>query len=78
MYMGKYDFNRNECISALKKLGFVREDRRMGRHDKYKRPSDPLFIMVPRHRILYCQKAILNELKRIGGNELENRFLELV
>jgi predicted RNA binding protein YcfA (HicA-like mRNA interferase family) len=76
--MGKYDFNRDECIFALKKLGFVCVNKRMGNHDKYKRPSDSLFIMVPRHRVLYYQKAILNELKRIGGDELENRFLELV
>lgn len=76
--MGKYDFNRDECISVLKKLGFVCENKRMGRHDKYKRPADTLFIMIPRHRVLYCQKAILNELKRIGGNELESKFLELV
>ncbi len=76
--MGKYDFNRDECISVFKKLGFICVNKRMGNHDKYKRPADSLFIMIPRHRILYCQKAILKELERIGGEELVNKFLEIV
>lgn len=81
--MGKYDFNRQQCISALVKIGFQQKNNRRGNHDKFMVPdylnnsSDVFsFIMVPRSRQIHCQHAILKELERMGGEELVNKFLD--
>jgi hypothetical protein len=79
--MGEYDFNRRECVRALLTLGFRESSSRRGNHDKFFAPfpnANPPFIMVPRHRTLHCQKAILKELKRMGGDNFVSRFLKLI
>lgn len=79
--MGRKDFNRNQCIKALKKIGFQSKNNRRGNHDKFvcplsNNPDQPSFIVVPRSRQIHCQFAILKELKNIGGDELVNKFLD--
>ena len=37
--MGKNDFNRRQCIRALKKLGFEEKSSRRGSHDKFVVPK---------------------------------------
>ena len=77
--MGEYDFNYKQCVRALNKLGFSLATKRNGNHDKFNSPfqnSNPPFIMVPRHRQLHCQRAILKELKQMGGEELAQKFLK--
>jgi predicted RNA binding protein YcfA (HicA-like mRNA interferase family) len=73
--VGERDFTRNECVRALYKLGFLLANRR-GKHDKY--VLDGRFIMVPRHAVLHCQREIVAELRRMGGDDLAERFIELV
>lgn len=70
-------FNRRQCIRALLKLGFIFDTKRSGKHDKYIAPfanSNPPFIMIPRHKELHCQDAIIKELEKMGGMELVDRF----
>lgn len=84
--MGEWTFNRDKCIKALKKLGFYQKNGRKGaRHDKFYPPSDlrkiensqqPPFIMIPRHRYLHCQNAIVSEIEKLGGIELVIEFRE--
>lgn len=77
--MGECDFNYNQCVRALSKLGFYLSSKRNGNHDKFISPfqnSNPPFIMVPRHRQLHCQRAILKELKQMGGDEFVEKFLK--
>lgn len=84
--MGNKDFNRNQCIKSLEKLGFVkRNKRKFGNHDKYvppdkyiknRVPHQPPFIMVPRSRKIHCQLEILKELWALGGDELVKGFLD--
>lgn len=76
--MGEANFNRRQCVRALARLGFTLTNRRFGVHDKYKAPfmANPQFIMVPRHKDIHCQQAILRELKKMGGEDLEKRFLD--
>lgn len=76
--MGDSNFNRRQCIRALVRLGFVLTNQRQGRHDKFLAPPpyNSSFIMVPRHKNLNCQFAILRELKNIGGEAMEKKFLE--
>jgi hypothetical protein len=79
--MGKLDFTRYECIKSLMMLGFMEKKSR--KHDKYI-PPDNLnintglvpFIMIPRHNKFRCQMAILQELRKMGGKKLEDKFLE--
>lgn len=75
--MGGWNFNRNECIRALKKLGFVYKNSRHGHHDKFLSPipgAVPPFIMIPRHRVLHCQNAVVKELRKMGGEEMVEKF----
>ncbi|MFA5130518.1 MAG: hypothetical protein WC477_06440 [Patescibacteria group bacterium] len=83
--MGEANFNKKQCIRALKKLGFFLDHSRRGRHDKYCPPVEmfkqlsgfaPRFIMIPRHNELHVQNEILSELKAMGGEELVRRFKE--
>lgn len=83
--MGKLDFNRDQCIRALTKIGFRDGNNRRGNHDKFlmpeylesaRNPSQPPFIVVPRSRQLHCQFAIIKELKKLGGEELADKFLK--
>ena len=77
--MGKNDFTYRQCVRALLKIGFREASVRSGSHDKFRSPfehSNPPFIMVPRHRVLHCQKAILKELKAMGGDDFLARFLD--
>lgn len=32
--------------------------------------------MIPRHRELHCQSEIISELRKMGGEDLVNRFKE--
>lgn len=81
--MGETNFNRRQCLRALSKLGFFLANKRSGGHDKYRPPTDIQagilppqrpFIMVPRHNNLECQVEIVEELKKMGGVELVERF----
>ena len=81
--MGEANFNRRQCIRALAKLGFYLDNKRSGRHDKYRpppeiqknvKPPQPPFIMVPRHNDLHCQTEIMTELMNMGGENLLNEF----
>lgn len=81
--MGITNFNRKQCIKALKRLGFTESLSRRGNHDKFLPPKQlnikagqPPFIMVPRHKDLHCQSAILKELKAMGGDQLTQAFLD--
>ncbi|MCK4592584.1 hypothetical protein KAT63_04070 [Candidatus Parcubacteria bacterium] len=82
--MSKKDFNRKQCIKALKKIGFQKKNNRRGNHDKFVAPQcflnnnseSPPFIVVPRSRQMHCQFAILQELKIMGGNNLVEKFLK--
>ncbi len=73
--------NRRQCLRALKKLGFLLANNRSGKHDKLLPPHslqhhNPPFIMLPRHRELHCQNAILDELKKMGGDKMVEDFLK--
>lgn len=77
--MGENTFNKRQCIRALQKLGFYLDNKRSGKHDKYKSPIpniNPCFIMVPRHNEIHCQDQIISELEKMGGAELVNKFRE--
>ena len=83
--MGKNDFNRRQCIKALKKIGFEEKSSRRGNHDKFvapkcflknKQPNQPPFIMISRNRNIHCQRAIIRELYNFGEDELVKDFLE--
>lgn len=85
--MGRQDFNRKQCIRALLKLGFIKDNKRRGSHDKFRAPEEllrnrqenqPPFIMVPRSRQLHCQLEILKELWAFGGDELVEKFLRYI
>jgi hypothetical protein len=81
--MGEWNFNRLQCIRALMRLGFTRNNKRHGQHDKYDipimyrntlPPNVPPFIMIPRHNELKLQKKIVKEIELIGGTELVEKF----
>ena len=81
--MGEYNFNKRQCLQALKKLGFFEGSKRRGIHDKYyppKRISENLtsekapFIMIPRHNELHIQTEIIKEIKAMGGDDLVEQF----
>ena len=81
--MGKDDFPKQEAISALISLGFTKDTcKRRSPHDKYSAPREyqnstiRSFIMIPHGRKLKCQRAILKQLRILGGEKLENSFLE--
>ncbi len=83
--MGEANFNRKQCIRALKKLGFFLVTKRRGKHDKFSPPNMvsqrlsgtmPRFIMIPRHNELHVQNEILSELRAMGGEELVEKFKE--
>jgi hypothetical protein len=85
--MGRKDFNRKQCIRALKKLGFIQNNIRRGKHDKFvppenllknKREGQPSFIMVPRSKNIHCQLEILKELWAFGGDELVGSFIDKI
>ncbi len=85
--MGETNFNRRQCLRALSKLGFYLTNKRRGSHDKYRvpnellaeiKPPQPPFIMVPRHNELECQTEILEELYKMGGAPLVERFKKLL
>jgi predicted RNA binding protein YcfA (HicA-like mRNA interferase family) len=82
--MGEKNFNKRQCIRALVALGFYLDNKRRGQHDKFAVPVDlaakivwpnPKCIMVPRHNTLHCQEAILQELRKMGGDDLVRRFI---
>lgn len=83
--MGELNFNKRQCVKALKKLGFCLNNDRRRIHDKYAFPSDYMipagsrpFIMIPRHNELKLQHKIIKELKSVGGDELVNKFMGLL
>ena len=83
--MGDYNFNKRQCIRALKKLDFFLRNDRAGIHDKYAFPDHykiPAgyrpFIMIPRHNELKVQQKIIKELKAVGGDELVEKFMRFL
>lgn len=83
--MGELNFNKRQCVRALKKLGFCLDNDRRGTHDKYAFPSGYTipagfrpFIMIPRHNELKLQHKIIKELKSVGGDELVEKFMSLL
>lgn len=75
--MGELNFNQHQCVKALKKLGFYLANKREGKHDKFRSPipnCNPPFIMIPRHKELHCQKEIIAEIKKMGGDDLVTKF----
>jgi hypothetical protein len=83
--MGLDNFNRKQCIRALKKLGFYLDNGRSGMHDKFCFPENCSvssgcrpFIMIPRHNELRLQRQIIQELKNIGGDQLVDAFRRLL
>ena len=83
--MGELNFNKRQCVGALKKLGFCLDNDRRGIHDKYSFPSSYAipagfrpFIMIPRHNELKLQHKIIKELKSVGGDELVEKFMSLL
>lgn len=82
--MGDYNFNKRQCVRALKKLGFYLSNDRRGDHDKYQFPARYVipagyrpFIMIPRHNELRVQHKIIKELRAIGGDDLVGEFTRL-
>lgn len=83
--MGEYNFNKRQCIRALKSLGLYLKNDRRGDHDKYYFPNYykiPIgyrpFIMIPRHNELKVQHKIIKELRAAGGDELVEKFICLL
>lgn len=79
--MGEWNFNRKQCLRALGKLGFTMSSKRSGKHDKMYSNipnSNPPFIMIPRHNNLHCQEDIVKELLKMGGQEMVQKFKELL
>lgn len=85
--MGEMNFNGRQCIRALKKLGFFLCNKRYGSYDKFYPPPyiyqqlsglQPRFIMIPRHKELHCQGEIISELRTMCGDELVEKFKELL
>lgn len=83
--MGDCNFNKHQCIRALKGLGFYLSNDRRGYHDKYHFPPEYVipvghrpFIMIPRHNELRLQHKIIKELRAVGGNELVEKFTYLL
>lgn len=83
--MGDCNFNKRQCVYALKRLGFYLSNNRRGDHDKYHFPSECIipigrrpFIMIPRHNELRLQHKIINELRMVGGDELVEKFMRLL
>ncbi len=75
--MGENSFSRKRCIHALLKLGFLLDNKRSGKHDKYRAPffgANPPFIMIPRHKHIHCQDEIIKELEKMGGKDLVEKF----
>ena len=77
--MGQNNFNRRQCVRALEKIGFIDTSQRHGKHSKFTAPSQYqkdnfTFVMVPKHNKLRCQDEIIKELKRMGGDELVEKF----
>lgn len=80
-----FNFNQKQCIGSLKRIGFGDSSKRRGRHFKFVPPANikakillgnPLFIMVPKHKDLKVQHLILQELYKMGGEELVKLFVE--
>lgn len=83
--MGELNFNKRQCVRALKKLGFYLDNDRRGIHDKYTFPKGYMipegfrpFIMIPRHNELKLQYKIVKELKSVGGDQLVQKFINLL
>lgn len=85
--MGDWNFNRDQCVKVLLKLGFTLNNKRHGGHDKFAVPERyhskiqagrRPFIMVPRHSELRLQHKIIRELELIGGVELVEEFRKLL
>lgn len=81
--MGETNFNKRQCIRALKKIGFYESTKRGSLHEKWYPPQDitdrlspqqPHFITIPRHNELRVQRELLKELKAMGGDELVEQF----
>ena len=79
-----YNFTKKQCINALLKIGFIDASKRRAKHFKYKPPksckikfdgSTRPFITVPKHQF-YCQDAIVDEIKKLCGEEMKQKFLD--
>jgi hypothetical protein len=81
--MGETNFNKRQCMRALRKIGFYESTKRGSLHEKWFPPQDIAdklqpqqahFIMIPRHNELRIQREILKELEAMGGKELVEKF----
>lgn len=81
--MGENNFSKSKCTKSLLRLGFKVAKVRKGKHVKYKAPppynkpnqyGQRPFIMIPKQRKFYLQDEVINELKRMGGDELVKKF----
>jgi hypothetical protein len=78
-----YDFTQRQCIRALLKIGFTDASKRRSKHYKYKPPENftinlgsniKPFITVPKHKF-FCQDAIVNEVGKLCGEEMKQKFI---
>jgi len=78
------DFTQKQCKKALLKIGFTDASKRRAKHFKFKPPQKcnlncegniKPFITVPKHQF-FCQDAIVNEVKKICGEEMKQKFLD--
>lgn len=78
------DFTQKQCIKALLKIGFTDASKRKAKHYKYRPPEKyninfegkiKPFITVPKHKF-FCQDAIVNEVYKLCGQEMKQKFLE--
>jgi hypothetical protein len=85
--MGDYNFNRKQCVRALKKIGFYENSKRRSGHEKYYPPkhlaealtiAQAHFIMIPRHNELHIQMEIIKELRAMGGDDLVEKFRKYI
>lgn len=79
-----YSFTQKQCIRSLLKIGFTDASKRRSKHYKYKPPKNSHincndnvrpFIMVPKHKF-FCQDAIVNEIGKLCGEEMKQKFID--
>ena len=79
-----YNFTQKQCIKSLLKIGFTDASKRRSKHYKYKLPKNcninykgniKPFVTVPKHKF-FCQNAIVDEINRLCGEGMKQRFLD--
>ena len=73
-----YNFNKRQCVRALKRLGFVERSKRR-KHFKFYPPENiaqkitpglPQFIIVPNHRKIKVQKTYNPRIEKNGRRRI--------